>query len=268
MKKLFLSLISHIPVSRAFGRLVRLRRPRCLVRLVIRCFAGFYGINMAGYRGALADYPSLLEFFIRALDPETRPLKTDPGLVLSPVDGTLASLQCIDSDRALQVKGWSYPVSELVGASEPWAEGWWLATIYLSPADYHRYHYPLDGRLESLHHMGARLYPVNAMGVSTIEKLFVKNERVVACFASRGHRYYVTAVGATFVGSIKMEAHPEPFRPGCREACDTEVGQLEEMGRFELGSTIVLLLPKTMATPIVEPGGSVSVGDPLFRLTI
>ncbi len=266
MQKKLLSVISHTVFSRIYGRLTRIRRPLPLVRFIVRRFAGFYGVNMGDYRGELSDYPSLLDFFIRPLNRETRPLKKDPACVLSPADGTLVELQRIDRDEAAQVKGWTYKVSELIGKSEDWSRGWWLAVIYLSPADYHRYHYPLAGRLTSFHHLGNRLFPVNRIGVSTIDKLFIRNERVTASFSSGDREFHVTAVGATFVGSIKMAAHPAPFVPGRKVGMCRNVGQLEEMGRFELGSTLVLLLPRDMAEPLVQPTRAVRVGDPIFKL--
>lgn len=266
MGKILLSLVSRVFVSRLYGRLARMRRPRFLVRFVIRRYAAHYRVAMDEYQGELEDYASLSDFFIRRLNPGVRPLKADPGCFLSPADGVLVGLQGIETDRAVPVKGWPYKVSELVGAAEAWQDGWWLATIYLSPANYHRYHYPLDGRLESLRHLGGRLYPVNPMGVRTIKGLFVKNERVVASFASGAHGYHIVAVGATFVGSVKMEAHPAPFAPGEEVACGVPVAQLEEMGRFEMGSTLVMLLPKGMADPVMEPGTTVSVGDSIFKL--
>lgn len=266
MKKTLLTMVSHTVLSRIYGRITRIRRPRFLVRSLIRRFATFYRVEMGDYRGDLSAYPSLLDFFIRPLDPQTRPLETDPGLFLSPCDGMLVDLQSIETDSAAQVKGWRYRVSELIGKSEEWEKGWWLATIYLSPANYHRYHYPLDGRLTAFHHLGNRLYPVNQAGVNAIDKLFVRNERVVASFSAQNFDYHVVAVGATFVGSIKMEAHPAPFTPGRYVPISTPVGQLEEMGRFELGSTLVILLPKAAAEPLVRPTKAVRVGDPIFRL--
>lgn len=270
MIKLILTLLSFPAISRAYGRLVRINRPRFLIRRIIEHFAALYKIDMKPYPGTPGDYSSLLEFFVRPLSPKTNPLNRMPGYFLSPADGILADLQKIDTNSAAQVKGWRYRVSELTGMQENWEKGWWLAVVYLSPSNYHRYHYPMSCRLESLTHLGNRLFPVNRAGVSRIKHLFIRNERVTASFtdgaANQNRRFHVVAVGATFVGSIKMTAHDAPFLPGRSVPVKRMVRQNEEMGRFEMGSTLVILLPRDMARPEVQPGKQVSVGRPLFKL--
>ncbi len=266
MIKTILILLSIPALSRLYGRMVRIRRPRSLVRSIVKRFARIYNIDMADYPGALQDYPSLLDFFVRPLDPCTRPLKKDPGNFLSPADGVLADLQKIDKDSAAQVKGWKYKVSELTGKKENWGKGWWLAVIYLSPSNYHRYHYPLDSRLDSFTHLGNRLFPVNKAGLNTIKNLFIRNERVTASFTTHAHGFHLVAVGATFVGSIKMKDHLTPFVPGQTVDMGGRVEQNEEMGRFEMGSTIVILLPRDMADPVCRPGSEIKTGEPIFKL--
>ncbi len=267
MIKPILTVLSFPILSRAYGRLVRIRRPRPLIRAVIRRFARLYHIDMAEYPGSVRDYPSLLDFFVRPLNPVTRPLKQDPDSFLSPADGVLADLQEIDRDSATQIKGWNYKVSELTGQQENWDNGWWLAVIYLSPSNYHRFHYPMDSRLEAFTHLGNRLFPVNRAGITAIQNLFIRNERVTASFKARSRRFHLVAVGATFVGSIKMTAHPGPFLPGRTVNMDCKTEQNGEMGRFEMGSTIVILLPKDMGTPLLTPGSEVKTGESLFKLS-
>ncbi|WDP92358.1 MAG: phosphatidylserine decarboxylase [Desulfobacter sp.] len=266
MIKSVLTLLSMPVLSRAYGRIVAIQKPGFLVKALIRRFAAVYNIDMKDYRGSLSDYPSLQKFFVRPLNPETRPLTADPNAFLSPADGVLAELQEINTDAATQVKGWQYRVSQLTGMTEDWEKGWWLAVVYLSPSNYHRYHYPLDSRLDQLTHLGNRLFPVNRAGVNHIKNLFIRNERVTASFTAREHRFHVVAVGATFVGSIEMTAHSAPFTPGRRIPVNRQVRQNEEMGRFNMGSTLVILLPRDMASPAATPGTAVKTGSPLFRI--
>jgi len=267
MIKTLLTILSFPILSRAYGCLVRIRRPRPLISLIIKQFSRIYNIDMADYPGSVRDYPSLLDFFVRPLNPETRALKNDPDSFLSPADGVLADLQEIDKDSAAQVKGWQYRVSELTGKQENWKKGWWLAVIYLSPSNYHRYHYPMDSRLDSFTHLGNRLFPVNRAGITFIKNLFIRNERVTASFTARSYNFHLVAVGATFVGSIKMKDHPAPFTPGRTVNMNCKANQNQEMGRFEMGSTIVILLPRDMATPLLTPGSEIKTGEPLFKLS-
>ncbi|MCG8689553.1 MAG: archaetidylserine decarboxylase [Desulfobacterales bacterium] len=261
-----LTLLSAPALSRIYGRITRIRRPKFLVNALVNTFARVYHIRMDDYPGQPKDYPSLLDFFIRPLDPEKRALKADSKHFLSPADGVLAELQAIDKDQATQVKGWTYKVSQLTGANENWEDGWWLAVVYLSPSNYHRFHYSLDSRLETFRHLGNRLFPVNKAGIRYIKDLFIRNERVTATFTTHAHRFHVVAVGATFVGSIKMNDHPLPFSPGKTVPKHLDIRQNMEMGRFEMGSTLVILLPKQMAEPVAKQGSPVRVGEPLFKL--
>lgn len=266
IKKSLLHLISQPFLSRLYGRLTRIRHPRILTRFIIRRFMNHYGIDMNSYLGQPEDYASLAEFFVRPLDPAQRPLVPDPAFILSPSDGRVADLQIINSDQAVQAKGMTYTVSQLIGENLDWSRNWWLCTIYLSPANYHRYHYPWSARLNLLRQLGTRLYPVNRHGVETIPGLFVRNERVVCRFGFQGESVFATAVGATFVGSIAMTAAPVPIQSAEERVLECDVRQMEEMGRFNLGSTLILLFPQSLANPVVEIQQKIAVGTPLFVL--
>ena len=267
MTKIVLMILSIPVLSRIFGRIVQVRRPRILVKFAINLFARYYQINMDDYPGIPEDYPSLSTFFVRPLDQSKRRLIPDPSCFLSPADGMLSHLQKIDGDSGIQVKGWHYKLSELTGKKENWEQGWWLAVIYLSPSNYHRFHYPLDSRLDTFVHLGNRLFPVNQIGLTSIKNLFIRNERVAASFSTPLFRFHMIAVGAAFVGNIKMNAHPAGFVPGRTEHMGCRVRQIQEMGRFEMGSTIVLLLPEKMVVPLSQSGRNVTVGKPLFKLS-
>lgn len=273
-KLMVLSLISFPVLSRIWGRMVRCRHPRFMVKRIIRFFRAHYRVDMSDYQGDVDDYRSLSEFFIRRLDPEKRPLTADESVILSPADGRLSEVETIFSHRAaqLKVKGKFYSISELIHEKIDFSRGWHVATIYLAPYNYHRFHYPLAGKIKRYFHTRGRLFPVNAMGLNNIKKLFVRNERIITEIEVKSKTgtmpCYVVAVGASFVGGIKMEFinREKPVRNQWLPV-DLEVDQLEEMGRFEMGSTIVLVLPREIAEPIGNAiGRPVEVGQPIFSI--
>ena len=266
--RLFLACISLPLFSRLWGKLMRLRRPHFLAKRMINRFKNHYQINMDEFQGSPLDYPSLADFFVRPLDPKNRPLPVDGDFILSPADGKLSELEFITTDCATQVKGKTYPLSRLLAANIDFSQGWHLATIYLSPGNYHRFHYPLSGRINGCFHGGSRLFPVNAFSSKRVKQLYVKNERLVTRFNLQGSLLYVVAVGATFVGSIAMIYSPTglPAKNEWREL-DIPVTQMAEMGRFNMGSTIIMALPAALVeTVIAEKGKALCVGDSLFKI--
>lgn len=268
--RLLLACISLPALSRLWGRFMRLRRPRCLARAMIRRFQKHYGIRMDEFQGTAADYCSLSEFFLRPFDPQKRPLPSDLSCLLSPADGRLSELELVSEDRATQVKGWAYPVSLLLGEAVDFAKGWHVATIYLSPRDYHRFHYPLSAPIRGSFHGGMRLFPVNDFSVTRVKRLYVRNERVVTRFDLQGAPCYMVAVGATFVGSIRIQHLPGGLpATGAWRELDLRAEQMAEMGHFAMGSTIILLVPaERVEAVLVRKGEPVRVGQPLFKLRI
>ena len=223
---------------------------------------------MDEYMGSAQDYPSLADFFVRPLDAQQRPLPANEQFILSPADGKLSELELIATDCATQVKGKTYPLSRLLVAEIDFSQGWYLATIYLSPGNYHRFHYPVSGRISGCFHGGSRLFPVNVFSSERVKQLYIKNERLVTCIDLQGSSMYVVAVGATFVGSIAMEYLPArlPNKNGWCEL-DIPVTQMAEMGRFNMGSTIIMALPAALVeTVVTEKGKPICVGAPLFKI--
>jgi phosphatidylserine decarboxylase len=260
--------VSWIPLSRLYGRIMRLQRPRRLAQWMIGRFQGHYRIEMAEFQGKAEDYRSLSEFFLRPLDPQKRPLATDEGCLLSPADGRLSELELVSGDAATQVKGWTYPLSLLLAEAIDPASRWHVATIYLSPRNYHRFHYPVAGRISGCFHGGTRLFPVNEFSVNRVRRLYIRNERVVTRFALGDRPLYMVAVGATFVGHIGLR-YLERGLPatGAWQPCDIPVPQMGEMGHFAMGSTIVLVVPADQVSEMLAARGeAVRVGQPLFRL--
>lgn len=266
--RLLLSCISLPGLSRLWGKLMRLRRPRFLARAMIRRFQKHYRISMDEFQGGADDYRSLSDFFLRPLDPVKRPLPPNEQYLLSPADGRLSELESISEDRATQVKGWTYPLSLLLAEKIGFSEKMYLATIYLSPSNYHRFHYPLSARISGCFHGGTRLFPVNDFSVGRVKRLYIRNERLVTRFDLPGSRFYLVAVGATFVGGIGMDYLPEglPAKNDWQKL-EIPVRQMADMGHFAMGSTIILLFPVNLVERVLaEKGKAVRVGDPLFKI--
>lgn len=266
--RLLLAPISWIPLSRLYGRVMRLEHPRRLARWMIGLFQRHYRISMDGFAGSPQDYPSLADFFIRPLDPGKRPLPINKNFILSPADGKLSELELITTDCATQVKGKAYPLSRFLAADTDFSKGWYVATIYLSPCNYHRFHYPVSGRISGCFHSGNRLFPVNAFSCARVRKLYIKNERLVTRIDLQGNSIYMVAVGATLVGNIAMEYLPTGLPPkNCWRELDIPVRQMAEMGRFNMGSTIIMALPAALVESVVaEKGKPLRVGEPLFKI--
>ncbi len=267
LTRAFLSIVSIPIFSRLYGRLTRIRHPRFLVRSIIGFFKDTYQIEMDDYQGNVEDYPSLLEFFIRPLDPQKRPLTPGENILVSPADGVLKEVETVYEDKATQVKGTHYAISDLLREDLDFSKGWHVLTIYLSPRDYHRYHYPINGKIEGYCHARGPLFPVNHLGVNLVKGLFARNERVITRFRTTPGELpsYAIAVGATFVGSIKMSFIDKIKRDNCWKPMDLTVTQLGEMGRFEMGSSILLVFPKELGEPRQElKGKKIKVGDPLL----
>lgn len=219
---------------------------------VIRWFVRRYGVDMAeAAEPDPARYRSFNEFFTRPLKPGARPLA--PAAWICPVDGAISQFGAIAGDRLLQAKGHDYTTTALVGGDAALAarfEGGHFATLYLSPRDYHRIHMPAAGRLVRMIHVPGTLYSVNPATVRALPGLFARNERVVCLFEGARGPFVIVLVGATIVGSMATVWHGvvNPPRPGTvREwRYDGEAVALrqgDEMGRFLLGSTVVMVWP-------------------------
>jgi phosphatidylserine decarboxylase len=244
---------------------------------VIRRFVRRYGVNMdEAATPDVASYRSFNEFFTRPLRDGARPV-ADAAFV-SPVDGAISQCGNIDGDRIFQAKGHSYTTRTLVGGDAALAaqfDGGEFATLYLSPRDYHRIHMPCNGRLTRMIHVPGDLFSVNPATARAVPGLFARNERVVCLFEGAHGPFVMVLVGATIVGSMATVWHGvvNPPRPGqLREwRYDTEnitFSQGQEMGRFLLGSTVVLLFPAGVLRlqPDWTPGRALRMGEPMGTL--
>jgi phosphatidylserine decarboxylase len=219
----------------------------------IRRFVRRYGVNMdEAANPDVSSYSSFNEFFTRPLKAGARPV-ADAAFV-SPVDGAISQCGRIEGERIFQAKGHDYTTRALVGGDAALAsrfEGGEFATLYLSPRDYHRIHMPCAGRLVRMVHVPGDLFSVNPVTARGVPGLFARNERVVCEFEGEHGSFVMVLVGATIVGSMATVWHGvvNPPRPGVLrewryEMGNIELAQGEEMGRFLLGSTVVMLFPQ------------------------
>lgn len=247
-------------------------RAGAATQAAIRRFIAHYGVNMAeAAEPDPAAYTSFNDFFTRALKPGVRPLAQAD--LVCPVDGAISQFGPIDGERIFQAKGHDYTASELVGGDQALAahfHGGHFATLYLAPKDYHRIHMPCDGRLLRMVHVPGALFSVNPATALGVPGLFARNERVVCVFEGPHGPWVLVLVGATIVGSMATVWHGvvNPKRSGkLREWSYTDqqivLRQGDEMGRFLLGSTVVMLFPpgRLAWNPAWAPGAAVRMGE-------
>jgi phosphatidylserine decarboxylase len=239
---------------------------------IIRRFVAKYGVDMGeALDSDIASYPSFNEFFTRALKPGARPIANAD--LVSPVDGAISQFGSIEGDQIFQAKGHRYSITALVGGdaglAAQFAHGS-FATLYLSPKDYHRIHMPCDGRLSRMIYVPGELFSVNPATARGVPGLFARNERVVCVFESARGPFVLVLVGATIVGSMATVWHGvvNPPRGGEVREWHYADGQIvlkqgEEMGRFLLGSTVVMLFPPPplVFNPNWSPAGSIRLGE-------
>jgi len=241
---------------------------------IIRRFVARYQVNMAEAANPdISAYATFNDFFTRALKAGARPLA--PAALVCPVDGAISQFGAIEADQIFQAKGHRYTTTALVGGDAQLAaqfQDGHFATIYLSPRDYHRIHMPCDGRLLRMIHVPGDLFSVNPTTARGVPGLFARNERVVCVFEGERGPWVLVLVGATIVGSMATVWHGQvnPPRPGTVRDWRYEGAQQvtlkrgEEMGRFLLGSTVVMLFPQAdrlAFNPAWQPGGAVRLGE-------
>ena len=243
-----------------------------ITQFAIRKFVAKYGVNMAeALHPDVTRYASFNDFFTRALKPGARPLAHAP--YVCPVDGAISQFGSIEGEQIFQAKGHQYTTRALLGGDAALAEqfaGGQFATIYLSPKDYHRIHMPCDGALRRMIYVPGDLFSVNPATALAVPGLFARNERVVCVFDTARGPFVLTLVGATIVGSMATVWHGvlnPPRTSDIREwtyaAGEVQLKQGDEMGRFLLGSTVVLLWPRETLrfNAVWKPALSVRLGE-------
>jgi phosphatidylserine decarboxylase len=256
----------------ALAGFIASRRWGRLTTALIRWFVEKYGVDMSEAANPdIAGYATFNDFFTRALKPGARPLASAPWIC--PVDGSISQFGATDRDQILQAKGHHYAIAALLGGDDQLAEQFEhgsFATLYLSPKDYHRIHMPCDGRLLRMTYVPGTLFSVNPVTARAVPDLFARNERVVCLFETPRGPLVLTMVGATIVGGMATVWHdtinsPRPGEMRVWHYQDQQVllKQGEEMGRFMLGSTVVLLFPKSalVFNAAWAPGRTVQLGE-------
>ena len=245
----------QLGVSNLAGRLADNDRSPALKNRVIKWFIGRYGVDMSEAAEPNPEaYATFNDFFTRELKPGIRPLADGEKTLVSPVDGAISQLGQVTGDRIFQAKGQSFSLSELLGGEEattaPFADGE-FSTIYLSPKDYHRIHMPMAGTLRQMIHVPGKLFSVNPVTAENVPNLFARNERVVCIFDTASGPMALVLVGAMIVGSVETR-WAGVVVPGRRQVTSTlyegeqaiTFDKGEEMGRFRLGSTVIMVMPK------------------------
>ncbi len=223
-------------------------------QFVIKQFVSFYGVNLAeAERKEREDYRSVNDFFTRSLAADARPIDSNENSIVSPADGKISQSGTLKHNQLIQAKGYDYTVEALLGGDISLAKSFYngdFAVVYLSPKDYHRIHMPMDGKLLSMTYVPGDLFAVNPATVRMIPNLFARNERLVISFETAIGPMVLVMVGAIFVGSMETvwqgKITPDygtslvywDYRD---QALSFKKG--EEIGRFNMGSTVVMLLP-------------------------
>jgi phosphatidylserine decarboxylase len=249
-----------------------------ITTFIIRQFVQHYRVNMdEAVNPDIHSYRTFNDFFTRALRAEKRPIAQAD--YVCPADGIISQLGIVSGDRIFQAKGRNYSATALVGGDSELAGkfcGGHFATLYLSPRDYHRVHMPCSGRLTRMVHVPGTLFSVNPRTVRGVPGLFARNERVICVFESEHGPFVMILVGATIVGSVATVWHGVVNPERSREvhewqygSQDILLGKGEEMGRFQLGSTVIMLFPENrlVFNPLWAPAQAVRFGEMMATRT-
>ena len=275
--RLFLAALGALPkhgLSRLIGAATRAALPGPALRAAMRAFAGRYGVDLSE-SPPLESYRTFGQFFARPLLPGRRPVAPGERVVVSPVDAVVSECGLATEGRLIQAKGMDYRAEALL-ADAPLARrlsgGAW-ATLYLSPRDYHRIHFPLGGRVTGWRYVPGTLWPVNPASVRSVPGLFARNERLVTVLETPLGACAVVSVGATVVGRVRAAWDPEVPPTNLRGAVAARrdyaspipVEKGAELGAFEMGSTVILLFEpgRVALSPAVAPGARLRVGEPI-----
>lgn len=248
---LFTTLQQFVPqqrLSKVAGRLAASRHPY-VKRTFIRSFAKAYNVSLDEYeRQSLNAYESFNDFFTRELKEDARPIDTTTDGIVSPADGIISQLGQIGEQKVLQAKGRYYDVGQLLADSEDgryFADGS-FATVYLAPSNYHRVHMPFAGTLTKTRYVPGTLFSVNTVTAANVPDLFARNERLVCMFDTKYGKAAVVMVGAMIVAGIETVATGKIARTEdiVESDHDMRFEKGDELGRFYLGSTAIIVLPK------------------------
>ena len=282
MSDLFIALQHLVPqhaLSRFAGSLASSETP-WLRDMLIRRFVATYGVDLSQALRGIGEFESFNDFFTRELKPGARPLADATKFILSPADGAVSQLGPITGGRIIQAKGRDYSVAEILGGGAEEAarfEGGSFITIYLSPKDYHRVHMPAAGTLAKTSYIPGDLFSVNTATAAGVDRLFARNERLSCRFDGPDGHFASIMVGAMIVAGIDT-VWPNQFRTHADAPVHEDFAKQgrtfaagDEMGRFYLGSTVVLLFEPGRVTwrEDLKPGDPLRMGEAIAqRLTV
>lgn len=261
-------LIPQEKLSELAGRLASARHPWAK-RVIILSFAKAYGIKLDDYqRKSLAEYESFNDFFTRELNDNARPIDQTEKGIICPADGTVSQLGRIHDEQIMQAKSHTYSVGQLLADYDDgnyFVDGS-FATVYLAPSNYHRVHMPFDGTLVETRYVPGSLFSVNNTTAENVPDLFARNERLVCLFDTEYGKAAVVLVGAMIVAGIETVATGKIERQNTikTETHNMALKKGEELGRFYLGSTAIVVMPKAAGTDWlanIEHGTTVQMGQ-------
>jgi len=236
-----------------------------------RWFINKHQVNLAEAElDNISEYVHFNDFFTRSLKSQARPISESE--IISPVDGVISQAGKVKDSQVLQAKGYDFSISQLLGGeSVEKIENGHFATIYLAPKNYHRIHMPIDGKLVSMRYIPGNLFSVNHKTVNKVNRVFARNERLVCLFDTVFGRVAFVLVGAIFVGSMETSWHGQVTPPYGKVVKvydytekEFELFKGEEMGRFNMGSTVIMLLPENAPALKLHSGQELKMGQSLI----
>ena len=271
LKLLVLKLLPKNLFSCLIGYIANLALPKILLNIWIKIFIRIYKIDMTDSKQK--SFKTFNAFFTRELDPQARPISQDTDSIVSPVDGLISHFGNIQDNEIIQVKGISYPLENLLINKkyfEIFKNGSFI-TIYLTPKHYHRIHSPISGDIKELYYIPGTLFPVNFFAVENIPGLFTLNERIITLIKNEELGFVsVIKVGATVVGKIKVvydTIESNKMRHTIhKEYSQIKISKGEELGRFEMGSTVILLFQNQIKFDSLQLGQEIFFGRQIAKI--
>jgi phosphatidylserine decarboxylase len=261
--------------SALLGRLADASLPQPMLRAAIAAYSAWFRLDLSEVQRAPGQFRSFGDFFARELKPGMRPVDATQGTLVSPADGTLGTFGPVADGLITQVKGHDYRLADLIGDEDDarTLERGTFVTIYLSPRDYHRVHSPEKGRIAACRHLPGALYSVRPLFVRGLANLFTTNERMAIRLETAHGLLYVVMVAATVVGRVvltfvDLETNSGDRRERARRfdrPIPIERGQ--ELGAFQLGSTVVVIAGKGYRPHALAEGLPMRMGQPLLSLS-
>lgn len=274
VKKVFLKALSHPIYSRIFGKFTRAKKPKFLVKRIIKSYASMFDIDLSDVKLPLNEFECLSDFFIRELKVGAREIDLRPEIVVSPTDSLLLEVSNISNEgKVFQIKGSEYSLNKLVKGfvdTEKYKNGTYFQ-LYLSPRDYHRIHFPFDCAVKRVFYIPGKLLPVNLFSLENFKEVFNQNERVLLVLEKDGIEVLAVLVGAYNVGRIVLsftdfitnDKFPRKPSPIQIEGFKAKKG--DELGMFMMGSTVLLFFPENTVSPLKKSGDYVKMGMPIAK---